>query len=74
LSQVILLAAYATGIAMVRFVAPWSLAAHGMAVGLLLLFWLFLRHSRWGWLLFLSLLLVARLPECIYRPVAASSC
>jgi hypothetical protein len=59
LSPVILLAAYATGIAMVRFVAPWSLAGHGMAVGLLLLFWLFLGHSRWGWLPFLSLLLVA---------------
>lgn len=56
---VILLAAHATGIALVLFVAPWSLAGYGMAIGLLLMVWFFLRHSSWGWLPFLCLLLMA---------------
>ena len=44
---------------MVLFAAPWSLVGHSMAAGFILLSWLFLRHSRWGWLPFLSLLLLA---------------
>lgn len=60
----VLLAAYATGIVMVRFVAPWEITGYGIAIGFFLLLWVFLcrspgRHSRWVWIPFLGLLLTA---------------
>ncbi len=65
-----LLAAYATGIAMVRFIAPlettWfgEVTWYGLAVGFLLLLWVLLYrsredHSPWAWLPILCLLLIA---------------
>ncbi len=60
----VLLAAYATGIAMVRFVAPWEMIGYGIVIGLLLLLWVFLCRppgvqSPWVWVPFLGLLLFA---------------
>ena len=54
-----LLAAYATGIAMVCFVAPWDITGFGMATGFLLLLWAGLYRSTLAWLPFLGLLVVA---------------
>lgn len=56
---IVLLAAYATGIVLVRFVVPGEMASHCITVGALLLLWLSLWRSRWAWVPFLSLLLVA---------------
>ncbi len=59
-----LLAAYATGIAMVHFIAPWDITGQGIIIGFLLLLWVsFYRsrgqHSPWVWIPFLGLLLFA---------------
>ena len=45
-----LLAAYATGIALTCIIAPWDSTGCALASGLLLLAWVPLRRSRWGWL------------------------
>lgn len=50
MTVIVLLAAYATGITLTRMVAPWDTTGFALGLGLLLLFWLPLRHSRWGWL------------------------
>ncbi|MCK4507320.1 MAG: DNA internalization-related competence protein ComEC/Rec2 [Desulfuromonadales bacterium] len=51
----VLLAAYATGVAMVRFVAPWDMTGYGMSIGFLLLLWAGLyRLPAYG----------PRLPDC----------
>ncbi|MGK2945289.1 MAG: hypothetical protein ACSLFC_11185, partial [Desulfuromonadales bacterium] len=55
----VLLAAYATGIAMVCVVAPWDITGFGMATGFLLLLWAGLYRSTRAWLPFLGLLVVA---------------
>jgi competence protein ComEC len=52
----VLLAAYATGIAMVRIIAPWEIAGHVMTIGFFLLLWFTLRRSCWAWVPFLALL------------------
>ena len=54
-----LLAAYATGIVMVRFVAPWDMTGQCMIIGFFLLLWMVLYRSRWAWIPLLALLLVA---------------
>ncbi len=54
-----LLAAYATGIVMVRFVAPLDMTGQGMIIGFLLLLWVCLYRSRWAWAPLIALLLVA---------------
>lgn len=54
-----LLAAYATGIAMVCVIAPWDIIEYGMATGFLLLLWAGLHRSTRAWLPFLGLLVVA---------------
>ncbi len=56
---VLLLGAYATGIAMVRFVAPWGVTGQTLTSGLLFLTWLSLRRSRWATLPLLGILLLA---------------
>lgn len=56
---VVLLAAYASGIAMACIVAPWPLAGSALAVATLLLWWLLVSRSPWAWLPFLGLLLAA---------------
>jgi len=55
----VLLAAYATGIVMVRFVAPLDMTGQGMIIGFLLLLWVCLYRSRWAWAPLIALLLVA---------------
>ncbi|RLB66540.1 MAG: DNA internalization-related competence protein ComEC/Rec2 [Deltaproteobacteria bacterium] len=64
----VLLAAYATGIVLVCFVAPLDISGYGTVIGALLLLWVFLwRLSRcnsscrspWVWIPFLGLLLTA---------------
>lgn len=72
---IVLLAAYATGIAMVRFIAPWNLTGHCLVIGSLLLCWLLLSRSPWGWLPFLGLLLAASFLNAAYQlePPAESS-
>lgn len=59
MTAIVLLAAYATGIAMTCALAPWPPAGYGMAAVSLLLCWVVLRRSRWAWLPFLGLLLIA---------------
>ena len=54
-----LLAAYATGIVMVRFFAPWNMTGYGMSIGFLLLLWACFYRSRWAWVPLIALLLVA---------------
>ena len=59
-----LLAAYATGIAMVRFMAPLDMTGYGLAIGFLLLLWVFLHrspgvNSLWAWVPVLGLLLTS---------------
>ena len=56
---VLLLGAYATGIAMVRFVSPWGVTGQTLTSGLLFLTWLSLRRSRWATLPLLGILLLA---------------
>ena len=51
---VLLLAAYATGIAMVRFIAPWNLAGLSVTAAFLLFAWASVRHSRWATLVSLG--------------------
>lgn len=58
---VLLLAAYATGIVMVRFVAPWNISGLSVTTILLLLAWALLRHSPWSTLPLLGMLLLAGL-------------
>jgi competence protein ComEC len=55
----VLLAAYATGIIMVCFVAPWSLTGHVILIGFCLMLWGALYRSQWAWIPLLGLLLVA---------------
>lgn len=50
MTVVVLLAAYATGIALTCIIAPWDSTGCALASGLLLLAWVSLRRSRWGWL------------------------
>lgn len=54
-----LLAAYATGITMVHFFAPWDMTGYALAVGFLLLLWVVTSRSHWAWLPLLGLLLFA---------------
>ena len=56
-----LLAAYATGIFMVHFIASWEITGPGIAIGSLLLLWASLCRSRWAWLPLLGLLFIAGL-------------
>jgi competence protein ComEC len=59
LTVIVLLVAYATGIAMVHLIAPWDTTGCALALGLLLLAWLPLCRSRWAWLPVTTLLVVA---------------
>lgn len=61
MTAIVLLAAYATGIALVRLIEPWSTTGYGLALGFLLLSWLLLCRSRLAWLPFIVLLVVAGL-------------
>ena len=63
---VLLLAAYATGIAMVRFVTPWNITGLGVTTALLFLAWATLRHSPWAILPFLGMLLLAGLTNATH--------
>jgi hypothetical protein len=58
---VLLLAAYATGIVMVRFVAQWNISGLSVTTILLFLAWALLRHSPWSTLPLLGMLLLAGL-------------
>src|SRR5210317_1015037 len=69
---VLLLAAYATGIVMVRFVAPWNISGLSVTTILLFLAWALLRHSSWSTLPLLGMLLLAGLTNAnhaLNRPV-----
>jgi hypothetical protein len=50
LTVIALLAAYATGISLTCVIAPWDTTGCALVLGLLLLAWVPLRRSRWGWL------------------------
>lgn len=54
-----LLGAYAAGIVMVCLVRPWPLAGSCTVIVFLSSLWLLLSRTRWGWLPFLGMLLVA---------------
>lgn len=58
---VLLLAAFATGIAMVRIVATWDITGLGTVTALLLLAWLFVRRSPWASLPLCGILLLTGL-------------
>ena len=62
---VLLLAAYATGIVMVRFVASWNITGLSVTTVLLLLAWASLRHSPWATLPLLGMFLLAGLTNAI---------
>jgi hypothetical protein len=49
LTVIVLLAAYATGISLTCFIVPWDTTGCALALGLLLLAWIPLRRSKWGW-------------------------
>ena len=63
---VLLLAAYATGIAMARLVAPWGITGLSITTALLFLAWVSLRHSRLATLPLLGMLLLAGLTNAIH--------
>lgn len=63
MTAIVLLAAYATGIGLVRVIAPWSPAGYGLALGFLFLAWLSLCRSRLAWLPFTALFVIAGLMQ-----------